>query len=206
MVNKTDRFLQGITSCPLQCQELWILYIMIFILSIIYSFTKIYLHEEQLDKLHRRIIKHALAKLGISSKLPIALIFGSARLGGLGIENLNATHLIHKVKVLMKHITAGTDIGTSLLIMVFQAQLISWYENKILMLDYHTPYLGSKWVGHLQTQFQKIRGKLLIKEAWISTLSKTLDISIMESIKRYHNWTNQELNRINYYRLYLRAT
>jgi hypothetical protein len=89
---------------------------------------------------------------------------------------------------------------------------MSWFQQQVgtstpILEDVHTllPHLESKWIASLRTFLSSIEASIRLDNAFIKPLQRTHDFYIMDAIIAAKMFTQAEIRRLNYCRLYLHA-
>ena len=175
---------------------------MIHVPCISYSMPSISITKKQAGSLHIHLIPRLLPKLGISSEFSRATVFGSRQLGGLGIKNINAINLVHKLQVILKHTRTNSDIEIALLIMLQWMQLLVGSENN----NYHNKHRYIIHGYHVTSTTKepsvqnKVKNTLARsvdpKKSWVG------DITIMDTFVSIWHFSTNNTRILNNYILY----
>ncbi len=112
-----------------------------------YSLQALAVNEEELATIQSRITPTIANCLEFSSKLPTAIRFGPATLGGFSLIDLQTENGIDLIKYFRHEIFGRTQVGQLLLLQVRASQLEAGNENQILEEpSIYVSHLTSNWV------------------------------------------------------------
>ncbi|KAI2511178.1 hypothetical protein MHU86_3143 [Fragilaria crotonensis] len=107
--------------------------------------------EEELGPVQTQVITAMLQKLGYSSKLPTAIRYGPAELGGLDLLDLRTELGISTLKYMRNEIYSNTEAGKLMLLNVKYSQIESGMSEPILEYPgIQISYLTPTWITSIR--------------------------------------------------------
>jgi hypothetical protein len=104
MQEKAEAYGEAISWSLLQCGESRTAYDCYYMPIIEYGTPATTLTFKECDDLQKTFVNAILHKMGITSKAPRAVVFGTARYGGIGLDHLAALQIHGQLQYLLGHL------------------------------------------------------------------------------------------------------
>jgi len=142
--------------------------------------------------------------MGYHRNLPRSMVFAPHTHGGVGLCHLHHEHGAQQVIILLRHLRAGTPLGTTLEILIRNYQLWSGFQNHILEDTKPCPWISDHWLSYLRTIMHSQH--LSIRYAsWTIKPLRDNDRYLMDDILQY-GLPRHQLEKFNACRMYLQVT
>ena len=174
--------------------------------SIGYPLANSYFTEAQLQNIQRKAMSIIIAKCGYNRNTKKAIIYGPLEYGGGNFRRLYDQQGIGQVHLFMQHWRKKTTAGKLLRCAVEWAQYCIGTSIPFLEdVTTNLPHFESKWLKSLRENLSHINAGLQVNTPGVASLERHNDTFIMDRELEAEQFTNHEIQRINYCRLYLGA-
>ncbi|KAI2496043.1 hypothetical protein MHU86_18464 [Fragilaria crotonensis] len=129
---KADKFAGYLKSPRLTPGDIRVFHRTIYDPAMRYSLPAVAVDEEELAQVQTKIIPTIVQKLGLSSKLPVAVRHGPISMGGLGLMDLRTEGGIEMIKYFRHEVYGNTEVGKLLLLQLQASQLESGVPMQLL--------------------------------------------------------------------------
>lgn len=106
--------------------------------------------QDQCERLQKLIRSKLLSKLGLPRTFPTEILYGDEYHGGLGVRELFGEQGMYQVQTLVKHIRAGSLLGTQMEIAIHCYQLQAGISAPVLEMTAELPYLEYPWFDRIR--------------------------------------------------------
>ncbi|KAI2505051.1 hypothetical protein MHU86_9407 [Fragilaria crotonensis] len=203
---KADKFAGYLKSPRLTPGDIRVFHRTIYDPAMRYSLPAVAVDEEELAQVQTKIIPTIVQKLGLSSKLPVAVRHGPISMGGLGLMDLRTEGGIEMIKYFRHEVYGNTEVGKLLLLQLQASQLESGVPMQLLAEpSLHIPYLTPTWILSMRQFMSNHNISMDITNVLSLPLRGPHDQYIMNSI-RLKGYTTQQQTDINLIRLFLQVT
>jgi hypothetical protein len=151
-------------------------------------------------------MKIIVARCGFNRHTRKEILYGPLALGGASFRHLYVQQGIHQTMMFIRHWRQDSTAGRLLRI------AIAWFQEQTgvsfsIMHDVHSklPQLESKWIKSLRQFMSSINVRLQLDEPAIPKVQRLYDVHLMDVIQNSHQFTDAEVKRLNYCRLFLKA-
>jgi hypothetical protein len=203
---KCNNFAQRMASAILSREEAIIFYRTICIPSITYSFAIGTFSVKQVQSLQGSLTQVTLNGMGYNRKTPSAIVYGPPTLGGIGMRHLFAEQGTMQAQIIVQHLRAFTQLGSTIMIQLNWAQLVAGRSKPILESPSETlPQLDSElWIQTLRQFLALSKITLHIKDIDTPYVKRVNDKILMD-LTTNNQWSKQEIQHINKCRLFLKV-
>ena len=205
MEKSTDQ-VSFLWSCPLTRLEAWTFYHACYLPSVGYPLANSSLTRNQLEQVQRKAMSIIIPRCGYNRTTKKEILYGPLELGGACFRDLYVQQGIGQIGLFMRNWRSGTTAGKLLRIAV------SWFQLQVgtsvsILADVKTnlPHLESKWLASLRTFLAFIDSSLQLDTDYVPPCQREYDASIMDIVLQNGKFTDDEIKRLNYCRLYLQA-
>jgi exonuclease III len=203
---KSDTITEFLWTNRLSRMEAWTYYYACYLPAVTYPLPASSMTEKQLATVQRKALSIIVARCGYNRNTKKEILFGPASLGGANFRDLYVEQGIGQVTLFLRHWRGFTQISKMLRIAVSWFQLTVGSSTPILENTRMVlPHLESKWIGSLRTFLAKIQGSLRLDATYVQPKQRVQDEYIMDRVMESGKFTEAEIRRINYCRIYLRA-
>ena len=134
------------------------------------------------------------------------MIFGPARLNGAAFRLLEVEQGVGQVLFFLKHWAHTLEPGQLLRIAVSWAQInvgvgYSIFAKVVTRL----PHFESKWLASVRNFLRSISGRIRLDHTYVPDLQRVNDTFIMDHVLLNGSFSDRDICRINYCRLYLQV-
>ena len=143
-------------------------------------------------------------RCGFNCNTRKAILYGPLAFGGANFRSLYVQQGVAQVLMFVRH-WRKTSITCKLLRIS-----VSWFQAQVgvsfsILEHVHSPvpHLESKWLSSLRLFLQRINAKLRLDTQYLPALQRLHDACIMDVIQSAGIFSNSEICKINYCRLYL---
>ena len=157
--------------------------------------------------------------MGFNAHTARAIVFGSRRLGGIGITPGYTKQGSEGVVHFLAHVQSNTRLGRLMLNTLSQLQLLSGQSEGLLSHPrplpattlrkgsnvYRWHHLARGWLLSLRHYLHEIGGRILLPNAWTPMLTRTNNITIMDALRTSCSLSESQLALTNSVRLFLRV-
>lgn len=169
-----------------------------------YSASVLGFTPNQLRRIQQKIIGPCLSVSGYNNKIPRAVVYGPAGMGGMNWNSIEVVSLYEKLKMLIGSIRLQDKLGKMFEIQLSWWQLFAGISPPLLMNKKYIPYLPIGWLTHLHKQLVDTNIQVARWGGWTPTKQRKDDQVIMDIVlQQTPDWTWEGINRC---RLFLNAT
>ena len=153
-----------------------------------------------------------VARCGFNRNTKKEILFGPLELGGANFRDLYIKQGLGQILLFMKHWRSETPAGNLLRVALSWAQAQTGVSFPIMSLPIMSrpmvvlPHLEAKWLGSLREFLATLNVQLQVDAPDTPRLQRAHDANIMDVVMASERYTPSEIRRINYCRLYLKAT
>ena len=203
---KSDDITAFLWRCPLTRLEAWTYYFACYLPSVGYPIPCSSMTKPQLDRIQCKAMQIIIPRCGFNRHTKREILFGPLELGGASFRHLYTQQGIGQVELFMRNWRANSTAGKLLRIAVHWCQIQVGVSFSFLK-DVHTllPHLESVWLTSLRGFLASVDSFLELDDPGIPSLERLHDAFIMDVLMESCQFTNTELRRLNYCRLYLHA-
>ena len=201
--NDTTAFLW---KCPLTRSEAWTFYYACYLLSVSYPLSASSLTRQQLDTIQRKAMSIIVPRCGFSRNTKKEILYGPMELGGASFRPLWIQQGVSQTTLFLRQWRKNNQGGKLSCIALAWFQVQAGVSFPILgNPDRTLPQLESKWFESLRTFLATIRANIVIEDFVTPALQRLHDFVIMDAVQASGLFSDAEIRRINYCRLYLQA-
>ena len=203
---KSDASVEFMRTCHLTREEAWTYYYACYLPGIGYALANSYITEAQLTNIQRKAMSIIYSKCGYNRNTKKEILFGPIELGGANFRHLYDQQGIGQIQLFLYHWRNKTQAGRLLRCAVAWAQYCAGISTPIFE-DVHTPidYLESRWLLSLRKFLAKIDARIQVDQTGVPPLERENDAYIMDHIMAGKQFSTQEIQSLNYCRMYLGA-
>ena len=206
LLEKTNEQVAFLWSCPLTRLESWTFYHACYLPSVGYPLANLSLTKTQLEHVQRKAMSIIVPRCGYNRNTKKEILYGPMELGGACFRDLYVQQGIGQIGLFMRNWRLNTTAGKLLRIAVSWFQLqVGTSVSFLVEVKMHLPHLESKWLASLRLFLASIDSSFQLDKEYIPKLQRECDIHIMDVILQSGQFTNDEIKRLNYCRLYLQA-
>jgi exonuclease III len=203
---KSDDNTAFLWTCPLTHLEAWTYYFACYLPSVGYPLACSALTKNQLDNIQRKAMSIIVARCGYNRNTKKEILYGPLALGGANFRHLYVQQGIGQVATFIRHWRMRSTAGKLLRIAVSWFQQQTGVSYSILeTVNTCLPHLESKWIGSLREFLATTGMHLKLDQSSVPKLQRRYDHHIMDAILASRAFTEPEICRLNYCRLYLKA-
>jgi hypothetical protein len=203
---KMNEFHRVLVSSALNRREAWTFYFAIYLPSIGYPLPLCHFSKAELDKLHSKVMSEMIARCGYCRKTKHEIIYGPASLGGACFRHPYGEQGTGQVLFFIKYWRSSGKAGALARIALSWAQLQAGIAQPILSdTTTHLPHLETCWLDSLRTFLACCNGSIEVDNPYVLPLQREHDFYLMDVILASKRFTDDEIRKINYCRLYLQA-
>ena len=159
--------------------------------------------SSQLEHLQKIITGNCLAAAGYCSKMPRAVVFGPAELGGMSWDSAYGIMVYEQIKLLLGSLRMEDTVGKLLRLQLQWLQIFSGTSTPILEAKQVTEYLPRGWLQSLHEKLVENNIQIKVDKQWRPKPRRDNDRIIMDYVRRHLPRGYWE--PINQCRLYLKA-
>jgi hypothetical protein len=204
--SKSDKATEFLWTTHMTRQETWTYYHSWYLPSIAYPLTSSFLTEVQLDKIQQKAMTILYAKCGFNRHTKRAVLYGPHKFGGAEFRRLFVHQGIAQTKYFLRHWRFQSTVGK-----LFQCSL-SWFQLATGMSSYSIlerthvslPHLESRWLASLRKFLETINASIQVDDPKIPPRQREGDAYLMDMILEANVFTDAEIRKLNYCRLYYR--
>ena len=203
---KSDNATEFLWTTHLTREEAWTFYHSCYLPSITYPLTSSYLTETQLEKIQQKAMTIIYAKCGFNRHTKRVVLYGPLELGGAEFRRLYVHQGIAQIKYFLRHWPLQSTVGK-----LFQSSS-SWFHlttgMSFSILDrahVPLPHLESKWLASLRNFLATVNASIEVNDPHIPPRQREGDEYLMDMIVKANVFTNAEICKLNYCRLYLQV-
>ena len=203
---KSDTNTRFLQTCSLTRDEAWTYYYACYLPSVSYSLANSFFTKSQLTKIQRNAMKLIVPKCGYNRNMKQEILYGPLQYGGANFRHLHDQQGLGQLNLFMRHWRQDNEAGKLLKVAVAWSHYATGM-GKSLFEDTSTPlpHLEAKWIASLRSYLNQSQITLQVETQGIPPLEREHDVYLMEEILRSNWFTEKEIVRLNYCRLYLNA-
>jgi hypothetical protein len=202
---KSEYFAAGMSKAPLSHYEARsTAYWMMWLPSMQYCLPCSHMTRCQLHNVQKKMISTSLSKMGYSSKMHRAVVFGPRRYLGIGLHHLKPDQGIGQTLQLLKHVHSNSKLGAFLQIVLDWTQLYAGISSPILECTRITlPHLEMGWYTSMREFLGSIDASLHIPTMVTpQALRISSDCVLMDNLF-CNDFTSGEVKKLNLCCLFL---
>jgi len=195
----SESYKEGLQSASLTSVEAYWSYMMFLRPKLTYPLPCCSLTQTQCRHIQAPALAALLPKLQLNRHTPRAVLFGSAKYGGLEIPELYTDQGFGQLKLLFGHVKLRDEVGQQILCFLSELQLFIGSSSPILSLPFQVygKLVGDYWLVSIWKHMSQIGYSLDIESAWTPPLSRQSDAALMDLAVKY-NFTTNQLKEINH--------
>jgi hypothetical protein len=206
LLKKSNEATTFIDSSSLTQSEAWTYYYACYLPSIGYPLANCYFTKQHLSKVQRKTMMQILSKCGYNRNTKRRYYTPPLQYGGANFRHLYDQQGLGQLTHFIRHWRQRTVAGQRLRSVVAWAQFSSGMASPILEAPSRTiPHLESKWLASLRVYLASINASLHLDMTGLPPLEREHDGFIMDWIVQSNKFTDKEVVRLNYCRLFLNA-
>ena len=160
--------------------------------------------KKQAAAINNQVVYQCLPVCGFNRHFPREVVYGPARYGGMGWENLRSIQILEKVKFFIRHVRADEKLGKLIQILVESVQLQAGISESVLNTKIRWEvYVESTWLSSLKEGLHEIDGGI-VTSFKTPPLQRKFDRALMEIFCSW-NLKKKELQSLNRCRVYLQV-
>ena len=204
---KSDETTAFLWNCPLTRAEAWTYYFACYLPSVGYPLTCSSLTKAKCEDVQRKAFSIIVARCGFNRNTKRAILYGPLELGGANFRHLYVQQGVGQITEFMRHWRSYSTAGKLLRI------ALAWFQEQVgvsysILSQVHPalPHLESHWITSLRQFLQDHKTSLHIDTPEIPKLQRKFDVHLMDMILTSNQFKASEIRRLNYCRLYLKAS
>jgi hypothetical protein len=184
----------------------WFFYTAVYQKSIGYALPNCFFSVKDLTTIQKRALRAFLAKCGYNRNTQRTIVYAPIRYGGCGFLHLYLLQGEGQILTFLKHWRTQTDASRLLRISVSWIQLhlgigyCCFSKTKTLL-----PHMPGRWLKLLRLFLSHIDGSLELDTSFIPPKKRAGDSYLMDLVLQSDDYSDLEIQRINYCRMYLNA-
>ena len=207
IIQKTESISLLIAASPISRNGAYLAYQGKYVASLRYVLPQCWFSETVLRRKERLSMPKIIAKCGYSSKTPLAILYAPREYAGAGFVHWATVQGEGQVRHFLKHWRSNTVVSKMLRITVSWAQWQAGVSYSILTkVDDKLSYMDSRWVKSLRQFLHHINGAFTLDDAYVPDPERQGDEYIMEVAASSGEFTDADLQVLNYCRMYLHVT
>ena len=203
---KSDESSAFLWSCPLSRSEAWTYYYACYLPSVCYPLACSFMTQQQLDTIQRSAMSIIVPRCGFNRNTKKEILYGPLHLGGASFRPLWVQQGIGQVTMFLRHWRKNSQAGQ------LSRIALAWFQVQagvsFPILEYPSrpvPQLESKWISSMREFLAKIKATIVIDDFIPPAPQRLHDFVIMDVIHASGAFSDAEIRRLNYCRLYLQA-
>jgi hypothetical protein len=201
---KTEQFARQITANTINNLEANLAHDIVYNARIWYGMHVITTNKKTLDKIQAPMIKALLPAMGYNCNIPKEIRHSHFELGGVGFVDCNTICGLTKVQKILEQLRLPRCTGETLMIYLHWTQVLAGTSIPILDNRRSLPHITDPWITMVLKFLNLTNSGIDIQGMRITPLRQEQDCHIMDHIINSARWTAQEIEILNYWRLYLR--
>jgi len=186
-------------------QEAGVLYHSCFLPALTYSFPAMGLPATFLERIHKLSTTTILNKMGYHRKLPRSFVFAPCHMGGIGLCNLIYKQSAQQTIILLRHMRAHTQLGTSMETLVRTYQMWAGLRNHVLSDTQPCSWVPSQWLSFLRQLMHTNSIPQISYQSWTIPPLRINDQFLMEDFNA-QDFPRHKLEWLNACRMFLQVT
>jgi hypothetical protein len=182
MIKKSVLFGEAIMGSSLWRSESAIAYNSFYLPSLGYGMCKTRLSLQECEDIQRPVINTILQKMGIHRKAARAVVFGTAKFGGLGLEHLAILQGHIRPQYLLGHLWCGDHTGQLMRMLIEYTQLEFGTMENILEQDYDKCskcIINKNWITEIWQHLHSCKATFTVQQNWKPHSGRIHDTSII---------------------------
>jgi hypothetical protein len=208
MRKKAEAYGEAIRGSILKRGESSTAYNCYYMPSIAYSTPATTLTFKECDDLQKPVVNAILPKMGITSKAPRAVVFGTPRYGGIGLDHLALVQSHGQLQYLLGHLRCRDTTGKLIRMIMEFTQMECGCTGNVFEQSYKQ-YAGviidENWVTSIWAHLERCEATVKITGLWKPKYGRENDNATMETITASGRFRPVEIREINRCRLYLQV-
>jgi hypothetical protein len=208
MRKKAEAYGEAIRGSILKRGENSTAYNCFYMPSIAYGTPVTTLTFKECDDLQKLVVNAILPKMGITSKSPIAVVFGTPGYGGIGRDHLAVVQSHGQLQYLPGHLRCRDTTGQLIRMIMEFTQMECGCTGNVFEQSYKQ-YVGAiideKWITSIWAHLERCEATVKIRGLWKPKYGRENDNTIMETITASGSFRPVETREINRCRLYLQV-
>jgi exonuclease III len=203
---KSDEITEFLWKTPLTRSEAWTYYTACYLPSVTYPLTGSYLTAKQLTKVQTRAMSIIIPRCGYNRNTHRSIIYGPQRLGGASFRHLYIEQGILQVTYFLRHWRTQSQIGKLFRCTISWLQLSLGVSYPVLSQpSTPLPHMESKWIASMRSFLAEQKLSIQLDEPTVPAMQREQDSYIMDHILHSNHYSQAEIRKLNYCRLYLNA-
>jgi hypothetical protein len=152
------------------------------------------------DDLKKTVANAILPKMGITSEAPRAVVLGTARYGGIGLDHLAAVQSHGQLQYLCGHLRCKDTTGQLIRMIMDFTQMKCGCTGKVFEQSYKQydgAVIGENWITAIWVHLERCKATVKITGLWKPTHGRENDNVIMERITASGRFRPVEILEIN---------
>jgi hypothetical protein len=182
MREKSESFGEAIRGSIPKRGESSTVYNCYYMPSIAYSTPATTLSFKECDDLQKNVVNAILPKMGITSKAPRTVVFGTPRYGGIGLDHLAAVQSHGEHQYLLGHLRCRYTTGQLIRMMMEFTQMECGCTCNVFEQSYKH-YSGAiideNWITSIWAHLERCEGTVKITGMWKPKYGRENDTAIM---------------------------
>jgi hypothetical protein len=182
MQEKAEAYGEAISWSVLQRGESSTTYNSYYMPSIAYDTPATMLSFKECDDLQKPVINTILPKMGITSGAPRAVVFGTSRYGGIGLDHLAAVQSHRQPQYLVGHLQCQDTTGQLIRMMMEFTQMECGCTGNILEQSYKqyaVSIIYENWITTIWAHLERCEATMKVTGMWKPTRGREKDSMIM---------------------------
>ena len=201
--NEATAFLD---SSSLTRSEAWTYYYACYLPSVTYPLANCHFKRQQLETIQRKAMSRIVSKCGYNRNMKKEILYGPLQYGGSNFRHLFDQQGFGQLMLFLRNWRQQTVAGQLLKNVVAWAQFTTGMASPILETpSMSLPHLESKWLASLRNYLASINAALHVDVTGLPPLEREHDGYLMERIIQSQQFTDKDIVRLNYCRLFLNA-
>jgi hypothetical protein len=204
--DRSTQITKFLWTTALSREETWLFYNACYLPAVQYPLTWTYFNKLLLDKIQRKAMSIITSRCGYNRCTKKELLYGPVQYGGAGFHHLYHRQGTQQVLYFLRHWRQRTPIGNMLKCVLSWAQFTVGVSYPILEVTQEPlPHLETRWLSSLRQFLSSINGGIQVDDPCIPQIQRQHDQHIMDLILSAKLFSNAEIRKLNYCRLFLQA-
>ena len=203
---KSDDITNFLWKCTLEPSGAWTFYYACYLPSVGYPLSCSSLTYAQCDRIQRKAMQIIVPKCGYNRHTKREIIYGPMLYGGASFRHLYMEQGVAQVTTFLRHWRQQLTPGKLLKSVLAWHQLSLGISYPLLSRVHESlPHFESKWLASMRIFLAEINATIEVDEPGIPPKQRERDEYLMDMILESGQFTNLEIRRLNYCRLFLQA-
>jgi hypothetical protein len=202
--SKCDNLAIAFNRCRLSQDDALQGYLTIFLPAAKYGLEATSIPPKHLEKAQSTIAQAVLPKMGYNRNMPISIVYGAAKYGGIGLQNLVTEQGLVHATFLISHLRANTDVYKHLIILLETYMLLAGTISSPLQYLTAYTYIQSPWIDTLRHFLRSIQATIITPNIQCIQILRLQDQAIM-TLARLYTSNHKTLTIINNCRTWLQV-